>query len=181
MLFVADAVECLESTATTVEVSFPIGISIVYETATVPTSAVKGLSAPKRRDNLANVTVTMSTSTPAMSAIPCATAAFARVSRIKASIVKSETVKDRLPATDGVPLAGATVPDTDVLVTPVVCSSDLELALLDVVEPVWVLNVLVTEEVVEVSLDEVGSPLALEMLLAIELGSEVVLDMFDKS
>lgn len=92
-----------------------------------------------------------------------------------------ETVKDRRPATVCAGLEGATVADIDVLVTPVVCSSDLALALPDVVESVVALNVLVTEEVDEVPLDEVGSSLALEILLAAGLGLEVVLDMFEKS
>lgn len=156
--------ECPESTATTVEASVPTGTSIVYETSTLPISAVKSLPALKRRDDLVNVTVTMSTTTPAMSAIPRATAVFARVSTIKASMF--ETVRDRLPATVVVGLEGATVADIDVLVMTVVCSSDLALALADVVESVLVINVLVTEEVDEVPLDEVKSPLALEMLLA---------------
>lgn len=101
-----------------------------------------------------------------------------------------ETVKDRLPATVGVGLEGATVADIDVLVTPVVRSSDLALVLPCVVESVVALVVLVSEEVDAVLLDAVeSSPLALEMLLAAEfgldivldVGLDVVLDMFDKS
>jgi len=173
MLFVTVAVEGLERAATTAEAS-AAGTSIVYETSMLPKSPVRSLPALKlkRRADLSNFTVTASTSTPAMSAIPFATAAWARASRRKASTF--ETVRDRPPATVGVRREGATVADVDLVVFWVdVRSSDVLLVLTDAVEDISVLDVLVVEMVVA----DAGSTL----VLAAALGLELVLDTFDTS